>query len=153
MGERAHPFLSNSFVGGDYHRIGGANAPETLTAAREHLTELEQTRITNIVCSMTPHPPMLQSLMNWQRVAPRFTWRLSRRRYGDVAVKGAWKLLPKDERDRLTSICQNQRPDGSYTQEMTEQWRPTTAVSSCTVIRTKRSILRLMHSTPRHTKT
>lgn len=75
---------------------------------------------------------MLQSLMNWQRVAPRFTWRLSRWRYGDVAVKGAWKLLPKDERDRLTVICQNQpkeevplvteQPDGAYTQQLTEQW-------------------------------
>lgn len=52
--------------------------------------------------------------------------------YGDVAVKGAWKLLPKDERDRLTAICQNQpkeevppvteQPDGAYTQQLTEQW-------------------------------
>ena len=107
----------------DYHRIGSSNPTETVTAAWEHLTELEQQRITEIVNNDTqPEPQSIAdelmacgSLIQLQAIKSN---------YGDVAVKAAWRLLPQPERDRLTNICKNVPQPPEETAAVTET--PTT---------------------------
>lgn len=90
----------------DYHQIGSVNTPETLTAAWEYLTAEDQTRIINIVNSNTPSDPktIADELM---ACGTLIQLQAIKAVYGDVVVKGAWKLLSKDERDRIKSLCDN----------------------------------------------
>jgi len=89
----------------DYNRIGTANTPETLTAAWNLLTELEQQRITDIVNNNAQPDP--QALAD-ELIACGSALELKRVKseYGD-AVKEAWKLLPQSERDRIKTLCDN----------------------------------------------
>lgn len=90
----------------DYHRIGNANAPETLTAAWEHLTSEDQTRIINIVNSDTPADP--QSIADeLAACGTKIQLEAVKAHYGELAVKQAWKLLSSVERDRIKSLCDN----------------------------------------------
>lgn len=117
----------------DYHQIGVANSPETLTAAWEYLAQEDQTRIINIVNNDTPADPktIASELMACGTLIQLQAIKVS---YGDIAVKTAWKLLPQDERDRIKSLCDNGQKEevqpvteqsesaGAYTQDLTEQW-------------------------------
>jgi hypothetical protein len=94
----------------DYHQIGSANTPETLTTAWSELSEQDQQRIIDLVNANTQPDPrtIADELMACGTLIQLQATKAS---YGDVAVKAAWKLLPPQERDRIHSLCDNGQKD------------------------------------------
>lgn len=92
----------------DYTRLGDTTAPDVLSEAWDKLSEVEQERITAIVNDDRPVNPKVVadelaacgSLTQLQE---------TKATYGDALVKIAWKILPTEERDRLTLLCKPQQ--------------------------------------------
>lgn len=101
---------------GDYHQIGSVNPAEVLATAWGQLTAQEQQKITGIVNTDTPTDAktIADELM---ACGTRIELKSVKGHYGELMIKQAWKLLPQDERDHLTSICKN---------EITEDLQPVT---------------------------
>ena len=94
----------------DYHRIGSSNPTETVTAAWEHLTELEQQRITEIVNNdVQPEPQAIADEL--ASCGNKIELEAIKSTYGELAIKAAWKLLPQSERDRIKLLCENQEKE------------------------------------------
>lgn len=102
-----HAALKAVKVAADYNRIGNTTEPAVLEAAWNKLPESEQRRITQIVnANAAPTSEALASEL--AACGNKIQLQAIKNEYGELAVKQAWKLLPTEERNRLTSICQNQ---------------------------------------------
>ena len=90
----------------DYHTVEVSTERDVLQAAWGRLSETDQAILTIMVnTNEQPEPQVLA--LELAACGTLLQLQAIKANYGDVAVKGAWKLLPKDERDRLTYICKN----------------------------------------------
>lgn len=92
---------------GDYHTVESATEPETLQTAWGSLQEQEQTRLTNIVKNDTQANPKVIA-DELAACGAKLQLEAIKSHYGELAVKTAWKLLPQQERDRLTLVCKGE---------------------------------------------
>ena len=92
----------------DYNRLGEATDPDVLSAAWDKLSEIDQARVTNIVNDDKPTNPKViaDELAACGTLAQLQETKAA---HGEMLVKTAWKLLPSQERDRLTAICKPQQ--------------------------------------------
>ena len=103
----------------DYYRLDSITDPSIFQSAWSSLPESEQQRITDIVNNnIQPEPQAIANelaacgtLIELQGVKST---------YGELSIKSAWKLLPSNERDRLTAICKNGTQAESEPKPVTE---------------------------------
>lgn len=93
-------------VAADYQRIGNSNPAETVIAAWEQLTLIEQQRIRNIVDSDTkPTPQAIADEL--AACGTKSQLESVKAEYGDLLIKQSWKLLEPSERIRIKNLCDN----------------------------------------------
>ena len=88
----------------DYSRLIDTTDPDVLSAAWERLSELEQTKITHIVNNATPTDPQAIAL-ELSSCGTKSELENIKSEHGETLIRQAWKLLPENERTRLTNIC------------------------------------------------
>ncbi len=102
----------------DYHTVEGATDSDTMNEAWATLNGIERTRLTEIINkAVKPKPQDIADEL--AACGTLIQLQAIKSAYGDVAVRTAWKLLSKPERDRLTAICQSQPQE--EVQPVTEQ--------------------------------
>lgn len=91
----------------DYHTVEGATDSDTMNEAWATLNGIDRTRLTEIIKkAVKPKPQDIADEL--AACGTLIQLQAIKSAYGDLAVKTAWKLLPQQERDRITTICQNQ---------------------------------------------
>lgn len=93
----------------DYSRIAAANTEEDLNSAWNTLSPEDQARIHQIF-GATPQPDLQAIADELLSCGNLIQLQAMKAEHGPDIVKQAWKLIPAEERMRLTRICQTEQP-------------------------------------------